>query len=87
MKMVEKTKSDKDVEKIVRYLTKTLDTATASLGKANRDEKGPNRVYQIQTEFAYLLNELMMGPPCLLQSRITECNDFIDKVIQEKQSA
>lgn len=77
---------ERDVEQIVRYLTSTFDKAKASFGKAARvKETGPNRAYILETEFAYLLNEVMVGPPCLLQKNIAECNEFIDQVIVETQ--
>lgn len=77
---------ERDIEQIVRYLTSTFDKAKATIGKAGRSkETGPNRAYVLETEFAYLLNEVMVGPPCLLQKNIAECNEFIDQVIMEAQ--
>lgn len=72
----------KDISSIVRYLTKTFNMACSSLERAVRTDKGPNRAYLLQTEFAYKLNELMLCHPSVLQKNIAECNEFIDEVIQ-----
>ena len=75
---------EKDVGQIVRYLTSTFNQATAKLERAFRGKTtGPNEAYILQTEFAYLLNEVMVCPRSLLQRNITECNNFIDEVVIE----
>jgi len=75
---------EKDIGQIVRYLTSTLNRAIAELDKPFRGAKlGPNKAYIIQTEFAYLLNEVVQGPRCMLQKNIVACNEFLDQVIQE----
>lgn len=74
---------EKDVGQIIRYLTNTFNTATSALEKAARSkEHGPNLLYKLQTEFAYLLNEVAQGPRCVLQKNIAVCNDYIDDVMQ-----
>lgn len=73
---------EKDVGQIIRYLTNTFKQATRGQDAANRtNEKGANRQYTWETEFAYLTNELTLGPRCVLQKNIAECNNFIDEVI------
>lgn len=77
---------EKDISQIVRYLTSTLNQVLASapdLERPCRTHRGPNAAYFIQTEFAYLLNDLMQGPKCMSQKYITDCNEFIDQVMQE----
>ena len=75
---------EKDISQIVRYLTSTLNQALSGQDRPTRSNKtGPNNTYIIQTEFAYLLNDVMQGPRCMLQKYIADCNDFIDQVIQE----
>jgi len=74
--------AEKDISQIIRYLSNTLNQVTAGLEKPVRG----NAQYIIQTEFAYLLNEIMQGPKCLLQKHIADCNEFIDQVIQELAS-
>jgi hypothetical protein len=75
---------EKDVGQIVRYLVSTFNQATARLERAFRGKTGgPNRAYALQTEFAYLLNEVVQGPRCILQKNITACNDFIDEVVRQ----
>lgn len=74
---------EKDIGQIVRYLTATFNQAAAGLDRAFRSKQGgPNRAYQLQTEFAYLLNEVVQGPRCVLQKNIAACNDYIDQLVQ-----
>lgn len=82
--MVERESREKDVGQIVRYLTTTFNQATSKLERPFRtSHSGPNLSYRLQTEFAYLLNELTQGPRCMLQKHITDCNEFIDSVVQD----
>lgn len=75
---------EKDIGQIVRYLTVTFNQATAKLERPFRSTtKGANVAYYLQREFAYLLNEIVQGPRCVLQKNIAACNDFIDEVVQE----
>lgn len=78
---------EKDIGQIVRYLTTTFNMATARLERAARTKAGANQAYRLQTEFAYLLNEVVQGPRCVLQRNITICNDFIDETVQQLQKA
>lgn len=81
--MAEKEQAkEKDVDQVVRYLTTTFNKAKAGLDRAFRGKhSGPNEAYVMETEFAYLLNEVMQGPRSVLQKNIAECNNFIDQVI------
>lgn len=80
----DKPQKEKDVGQIVRYLTGTFNQATAHLPRAHRPNGGQaNYAYRLQTEFAYLLNEVVQGPRSLLQKNITACNEYIDFVMQE----
>lgn len=79
---------EKDVGQIIRYLTNTFNQATKGQEAATRSKtKGVNRQYQWETEFAYLLNELTLGPRCVLQKNIADCNNFIDSVVTELNKA
>lgn len=83
--MVEKeAPKEKDIGQIVRYLTTTFNQVTSKLERPFRSQTaGPNRAYVLQTEFAYLLNEVVQGPRCVLQKNITACNDYLDDLMQE----
>lgn len=73
---------DRDIGQIVRFLTNTFNQATAKLDRPHRDPKtGANEAYFMQTEFAYLLNELMQAPRCMQQKYIADCNDLIDQAV------
>lgn len=75
---------EKDIGQIVRYLSSTFNQATNSLERASRSKTtGPNAAYIMQSEFAYLLNELMQSPKCMQQKCISDCNGFIDQVMVE----
>ena len=75
---------EKDVGQIIRYLTSVFNQAIYSLERpAWSKEKGSNAAYVLTRDFAYLLNELVQGPKCMLQHNITLCNEFIDQTVQE----
>ena len=79
--MAEKKQEPKDVDKIIRYLSNTFNMVVKELDKAAWvQNKGPNETYRLQTEFAYLLNEIMLCAPCVIQKNISACNEFIDQV-------
>jgi hypothetical protein len=78
-----KLNSTKDVGQIIRYLTNTFNRVTVSLDKAVRDKNGANQAYRLQTEFAYLLNEISQSQPSVTQKHIANCNNFIDQVMQD----
>lgn len=80
--MAEKN-SNRDINQIIKYLTNVFVRATKHLGTAERTKNGPNRAYQYQTEFAYLINEITMCVPCMVQTNIAACNSFIDSVYAE----
>lgn len=84
--MAEKAAPVKDINQIVRYLTNTFNAVTAGLERPARVKLIPNRTYELQSEFAYRLNEVMQGPRSLLQRNIADCNEFIDQVMQELNS-
>lgn len=84
--MADKTTQPRDVNQIVRYLTNMFNIATLKMDRPVwTTTKGANDSYQVQTEFAYLLNEVMMGPPCLIQKNISACNEFIDQMNQRNK--
>lgn len=77
------TQKERDVGPIIRYLTNTFNQATANMERPARHKlTGPNQLYIMQTEFAYLLNEVVQGPKCVMQKNITACNEYIDRTIQ-----
>lgn len=78
---------ERDVGQIVRYLTSTFNQVISKLEKPQRSDKnGPNESYLLTREFAYLLNEFQQGPRCLQQKHITDCNNFLDNLIQDLRS-
>lgn len=77
--------AEKDIGQIVRYLTATFNQATSTLDRPHRPKgQRANQLYYMQTDFAYLLNEVMQGPRCVLQKNIAACNEFIDQVMQHQ---
>lgn len=83
--MAEEVKKEKDVGQIIRYLTSTFGQATKGQETAFRNTKTgvANRMYVWERDFAYLINELTLGPRCVIQKNIAECNNFIDMVMTE----
>lgn len=79
---------EKDIGQIVRYLTSTFGQVTKGQESAFRPkDKGPNTQYLREREFAYRINELVLGPRCMQQKNISECNNYIDTVLQEINKA
>lgn len=77
----------KDIERVIAYLTHTYNKATAPLERAFRGKNiGPNMAYLMDTEMAYLINEIQRGPRSMVQTAIANCNEFLDQVIQEVDS-
>ena len=80
---------ERDIDSIVRYLTTTFNSATSKMEKPFRNSKTgeSNATYKLQTEFAFRLNEVMMGPRGVLQKNIADCNEYIDFAIGEATKA
>jgi len=78
---------EKDVSQVVRYLTNTFKTVTAGLEPASRTKDGANKTYRLQSDFAYLINEITQGPSCMVQKYITDCNEFLDGIIKQNNQA
>lgn len=78
-------RKERDLDSIVRYLSTTFNNATSKLEKPSRNSKTgeKNLAYVMQTEFAYRLNEVMLGSKGVLQKNIAECNEYIDTAMQE----
>jgi len=75
---------ERDLDSIVRYLTSTFNSAISKAEKPFRSATTgkANMTYLMQTEFAYLINEVMQGPRGVLQKNIAACNEYIDTCIQ-----
>lgn len=72
---------EKDTQSIVKYLTTAFNIATTKLPRPIFDkETGANELYLLQTEFAYRLHEITLGPTCMVQKHIAACNAMIDQV-------
>lgn len=85
--MNEKNIKEKDINAIVNHLSAVFNNSISKLPRAFRTPSGEaNKAYKLETEFAYLLNELMQGPRALQQKNITEINDFIDRTVSELNS-
>lgn len=87
MAEAKKSAPEKDINQIVRYLTNTFNTVISGLDRPQRVKGIANEAYELQTEFAYRLNEVMQGPRSLLQKNIAECNEYIDQVMQQLNAA
>jgi hypothetical protein len=74
-----------NIDQVVRYLTYTFDKATQKMGKAMRYKDPETKsivktlAYQYQVDFCYLINEIQMGPKCLIQKAISDCNELIER--------
>ncbi len=81
--MAEKpSQQTRDLSQVIKYLTTTFNNLTSKLEKPGWTNIGPNQTYVFQSEFAYLIHEITMGAPCMIQKNIGACNDYIDYVVQ-----
>lgn len=77
---------EREIDQAVRQLITAFNKATAGLERPFRGKNsGPNATYIIQTEFAYLIDDLQRGPWCMFPQAVQKCNAFIDEVIGEVQ--
>lgn len=74
---------ERDITQVIRYLTKMFENVTSKMDRPRRDDKGANKLYGLQTEFAYLLNEMVQGPKCMQQVHIAAANELIDGILQQ----
>lgn len=86
MKMAEKS-NIRDINQIISYLNNTFKRVTEKYDRPNWNYKtGANNLYILQTEFAYLIHEIMIGVPCMVQRNIALCNEFIDEIVQHNNN-
>lgn len=87
-----KASSNINVEKTVGHLCSTFSRVLHGLDRSFRGKNtGPNLAYRLETEFAYRIHEVQVGPRVLLPENIAHCNSFIDEAMgiveQFKQEA
>lgn len=80
--------SEQMIEKSVRYLQNQFSKVTAGMGKAVRATKTQpaTELYQLQVDFAYLIDEIQRGPRYFAPKVISECNEFLDNIIQKREA-
>lgn len=71
-------KKEIDVDQVVTFLSSAFNKATYPLGFKNN--KGTD-LYDLQTEMAWMLHEIQMGPRYIAAKRIQEANEFIESII------
>lgn len=77
-----------DSDRVVRHLNRNFADAISGLGKAAKDKNGnPNKLYQLQVEFAYMIDEIQRGPVYLMPKVIADANELITKIKLEKAEA
>lgn len=77
-----------NVSMVVSYLTNSFQKAMSSSGlkKAVRDSqtKVVNEAYKLESDFAYLIDDIVRGPTCLLTHHIAKANEFISSINTKK---
>lgn len=74
----------KNSEQIVAHLTRIFNRVVSQLERPNRPTNGPaNVTYKLQTEFAYIINEIMMQPQAAIQPWIAKANECIDDAMSK----
>lgn len=79
-----------NTDNVVRFLNGAFAKATAGMPKAVAPNKktgaAASRLYELQVEFAYLINEIQRGPNYFAPKVISEANEFLD-AIREARAA
>lgn len=73
-----KDASSINVKQVLEYLTHTFEEATRGLGPKSKAVKG-SKLYELQVEFAYLIDEIERGPTYMLPMVIQQANDLIEQ--------
>lgn len=68
------------VRELVKDLTKQFSKATEKFPNAERG----NITYKAESDFAYFINEIMMGPSCMVYEQVNECKKFIETLKTQK---
>lgn len=77
----------RNINQVVAHLSRVFNASLNKLPKAvYTKEHGSNFTYRKQSEFAYILNEIIMQPPAAQQIFITQANEFIGKTMLEAQA-
>lgn len=91
--MAEKTINiDQTVQYLNRQFAKVTSEASSKIGShatRERDESGKvhkTPLYKYQVEFSYLINEIQRGPRYIVPKRISEANQLINKIENEKRA-
>lgn len=83
MAKVEKEK-EINIDQVCGYLNHVFGKKTQGLGKAARNVDGnkvtTTKLYDLQVEFSYLLDEIQRGPKCLVTHNIAKANELLDKI-------
>ncbi len=74
-----------DVQRVVDHLNHAFAVATKDMGRPARvavegsDVLVPNKLYQLQVDFSYMINEIVRGPRYIAPKIIADCNELIAK--------
>lgn len=74
-----RTNNHIDIDHVCQHLTWLFDRATESF-KTGAAVKG-TKLYELQVEFCYFLNEIRMGHAYIVPKVIADCNSFIDGIV------
>ena len=83
------TKPAIDSDRAVRHLNRNFAKAIRDQpGKAMKDKNGvPNKLFQYQVDFAYMIDEIQRGPIYLMPKVIADANELITKIQLENETA
>ena len=73
-----------DIEQVSKYLQRAFANAQQrAVQKIGHDNSVGTRLYQYQTDFVYLLDEIQRGPRYIVSMKITEANKLIEQLENE----
>ena len=70
-----------DIGQVVSYLNHAFSSAIQKNGSSvgSKNTKG-TKLYQLQVDFVYLINDIQRGPKNFLSRKISDANELIDGI-------
>ena len=81
------SKKQINVNQVVNYLNHAFSSAAQKVAPAigTNNTKG-SKLYEYQVEFAYLINEIQRGPKNFVPKAISDANELISKMLDERMA-
>lgn len=73
-----------DTDQVSKYLQRAFSNAQSkAVSSLGHDNSRGSKLYEFQTEFAYLLDDIQRGPSYIVSMKISEANKLIELLERE----